>query len=182
MELQKLLEKQSGPNIAGDYRTLPTTDTSASPDDVGPDQAWRKSPPELDGSQDATAQANLNDIHPLFPNVDPAYRTTRVPQVTERAHTNTHQNVIGSSHVGEEGSPGGISPPRQATQWSRLPNLESRRPPFWQDQPPRICTRQPPMPHPRVLGMFGNIWMTPAAWVPRTTTCNMMTTTRHWGG
>ena len=35
--LRKLLEKPSGPNMAGDSWTLPTADTSSSPDDVGTD-------------------------------------------------------------------------------------------------------------------------------------------------
>ena len=35
--LQKLLEKQSGPIMAGESRMLPTVDTSASPDDVSID-------------------------------------------------------------------------------------------------------------------------------------------------
>ena len=94
-------------------------------------------------TQDATDKATLelpnrmNDLHPLFPNVDPAYRTTRVPQVPAMVHANTQQNVVDSSHVVVEESPGGISPPRQATQWSRPPNLESGRSLFWQDQPPQ---------------------------------------------
>ena len=122
---------------------MPTADMSASPDDVGTDRARRKSPPELDGCRDATAKANLesthtmNDIHPLFPNVDPAYRTTHVPHVPVMVQANTHQNVVDSSHVKVKESPGGISPPRQATQWSRPLNLESRGSPFRQDQPPR---------------------------------------------
>jgi hypothetical protein len=121
---------------------LPTADMSASPDNVGTDRARRKSPPELDGCRDATAKANLesthtmNDIHPLFPNVDPAYRTTCVPHVPAMVQATTHQNVVNSSHVGGEESPDGISPPRQATKWFRLPNLESRRSPFPQDRPP----------------------------------------------
>jgi hypothetical protein len=76
VEIQKLLEKQSGSNMAGDSWTLPTADTSASLDDVDPDQARRKSPPELDGGRDTTAQAKLasthmlHDVHPLFPHAD----------------------------------------------------------------------------------------------------------------
>ena len=34
---RKLLEKPSDPNMAGDSWTLPTADTSSSPDDVGTD-------------------------------------------------------------------------------------------------------------------------------------------------
>ncbi len=143
VELRKLLEKQSGSKMAGDSRTLPTTDTSASPDYVGLDRAQRKSPHEMDGSRDATVQANLasthmfHDVHPLFPNADPAYRTPCEPQVTERAQTTTHQDEFNSSHAEEEGSTGGILPPRQAAQGSWPPNLESRRSPFRQGPPPR---------------------------------------------
>ena len=79
----------------------------------------------------------MNDLHPLFPNVDPAYRTTRVPQVPAMVRANTQQNVVDGSHVVVEESPGGTSPPRQETQWSRPPHLESRHSPFQQNQPPR---------------------------------------------
>ena len=97
----------------------------------------------MDGSRDATDKATLastnrmNDLHPLFPNVDPAYRTTHVPQVPEMVQANTQQNVVDSSHVVVEECTGGTSPTRQETQWSRPPHLESWRSPFWQDQPPR---------------------------------------------
>jgi hypothetical protein len=97
----------------------------------------------MDGSRDATVQANLasthmlHDVHPLFPNADPAYRTPREPQVTERAQATTHQDEFYSSHAAEEGSTGGIPPPRQAAQGSWPPNLESRRSPFRQVPPPR---------------------------------------------
>jgi hypothetical protein len=132
VELCKLLEKQSGSNMAGDSRTLPTTDTSASQDYVGLDQTQRKSPHEMDGSRDATV-----DVHPLFPNADLAYRTPREPQVPERAHATTHQDEFDNSQAEEEGSTDGILPPRQAAQGSRPPNLESRRLPFRQVPPPR---------------------------------------------
>ena len=81
---------------------MPTTGTSASRDYVGLDQAQRKSPYEMD------------DVHPLFPNADPAYRTPRAPQITEKAHATTHQVEFDSSHAEEGVSPGGIPPPRQA--------------------------------------------------------------------
>ena len=81
---------------------MPTTGTSASRDYVGLDQAQCKSPYEMD------------DVHPLFPNADPAYRTPRAPQITEKAHATTHQVEFDSSHAEEGVSPGGIPPPRQA--------------------------------------------------------------------
>ncbi len=67
------MEAQSGSNMAGDSQTMPTTDTSASRDSVGQDHAQPMSSREMD------------DVHPLFPNADPAYRTPREPQVPERA-------------------------------------------------------------------------------------------------
>ena len=143
-ELRKLLEKQSGSNMAGDSRTMPTTDTSASRDYVGLDQAQRKSPYEMD------------DVHPPFPNSDPAYRTPRAPQVTERAHTTTHQDEFDRSHAEEGDSTGGIPPPRQAAQGSRLPNLESRRAPFWQVPPPRNLYQATSNAPPPRIGICGN--------------------------
>jgi hypothetical protein len=119
------MEKQSGSNMAGDSWTLPTTDTSASRDYVGLDRAQPKSPHGMD------------DVHPLFPNADLAIRTPCEPQVTERAHAPTQQDEFNSSHAEEEGSTGGIPPPRQAAQGSRPPNLESRRLPFRQVPPLR---------------------------------------------
>jgi hypothetical protein len=124
VELRKLLERQSGSNMTGDSRTMPTTDTSASRDYVGLDHAQRKTPFEMD------------DVHPLFPNADPAYRTPCAPQVTERAHATTHQVEFDSSHAEEGDSTGGIPPPRQAAQGSRPLNLDSRHAPFWPVPPP----------------------------------------------
>ena len=104
----------------------------------------------MDGSRDATI-----DVHPLFRNADPAYRTPREPQVTERAHTTTHQDEFDSSQAEEEGSTGGIPPPRQAAQGSWPPNLESRRSPFRQVPPPwnlyQAASNAPP---PRI----GTVW------------------------
>jgi hypothetical protein len=108
VELRKLMEAQSGSNMAGDSQTMPTTDTSASRDSVGRDHAQRTSSREMD------------DVHPLFPNADPAYRTPREPQVPESAHTTPQQDEIDSSHDEDGGSVGGSTPPRQAAQGSCL--------------------------------------------------------------
>ena len=101
--------------MAGDSQTMPTTDTSASRDSVGQDHAQPMSSREMD------------DVHPLFPNADPAYRTPREPQVPERAHATPQQDEINSSRDEDGGSVGGSTPPRQAAQGSRL---ESRRTSF----------------------------------------------------
>jgi hypothetical protein len=141
--LRKLLNKQSVPDMSGDSRTVPTEDTSASPDDVDTPRAQRKSPPELEGRRDVKAKATVestdttNDLHPLFPNADPAYRTTRVPQRPEVVHDTTPHNVADNSHVVVDDSPDGTSPPKQNNQWSWPPPMESRRSPFQQDQFPR---------------------------------------------
>ena len=134
--LRQLLNKQSVPDMSGDSRTMPTEDTSASPDDVDTARAQRKSPPELEGCRDVKAKATVeltdttNDLHPLFSNVDPAYRTTRVPQQPEVVQDTTPQNVADNSHIVVDDSPGGTSPPKQNNQWSRPPPMESRRSPF----------------------------------------------------
>jgi hypothetical protein len=102
--LRKLLDRQSGSNMTGNSRTMPTTDTSF----------------------------EMDDVHPLFPNVDPAYRTPRAPQVTERAHVE-----FDSSHAEDGDCTGGIPPPRQAPPGPRPPNLDSRCAPFHPVPPPR---------------------------------------------
>jgi hypothetical protein len=102
--LRKLLAQQSGSNMTGNSRTMPNTDTSF----------------------------EMDDVHPLFPNADPAYRTPRAPQVTERAHVE-----FDSSHAEDGDCTGGIPPPRQAPPGTRPPNLDSRRAPFHPVPPPR---------------------------------------------
>ena len=163
--------------MAGDSRMLPTTDTSASQDYVGLDRTQRKSPHEMECSQDATV-----DVHLLFPNADLAYRTPHEPPVTTRVHATTHQDEFDSSHAEEEGSTGGILPPRQAAHGSRPPNLESRHSPFRQVPPPQTLYQATSNAHPRALGMFRNIWRTPDAPVPWTTMGHMMMMMHPWGG
>jgi hypothetical protein len=133
VELCKLMEAQSGSNMAGDSQTMPTTDTSASRDSVGRDHAQRTSSWEMD------------DVHSLFPNADPAYRTPCEPQIPERAHATPQQDEINSSHDEDGGSVGGSAPPRQAAQGSCL---ESRRTSF-RPVPPlqtsyRVTSHAPP--------------------------------------
>ncbi len=158
--LRTLLAKQSVPNMSGDSRTMPTEDTSESPDDVDTAQAQRKSPLELEGRRDVKAKATLeltdtmNKPHPLFPNADPAYRITRVPQGPEVVQATTPQNVDDTSHVAVDDSPGGTSPHTQDNQWSRPPPMESQRSPFWQDQFPRNTYQAHPYAPPQRIGMI----------------------------
>ena len=49
--LCQLLNKQSVPDMSGDSRTMPTEDTSESPDDVDTARAQRKSPLELEAAR-----------------------------------------------------------------------------------------------------------------------------------
>jgi hypothetical protein len=101
--LRKLLDRQSGSTMSGTSRTMPNPDTSF----------------------------EMDDVHPLFPDADPAYRTPRAPQVTERAHI-----AFDSSHAEDGDCTGGIPPPRQAPPGTRPPTLDSRRAPFHPVPPP----------------------------------------------
>jgi hypothetical protein len=142
IELRKLLERQTDSNVPGDSRTMPTTDASVSRDSVGLDHAQRKSP------------FGLDDVHPLFPHADPAYRTPRQPQMTERARVSTHQVEFDGSRDEAGDSTGPIPPPRQAAQGSRPPDLDSRRAPFWPVPPPRTSYQAGSyVPTPRIGNM-----------------------------
>ena len=96
----------------------------------------------------------MDAVHPLFPNADPAYRTPRGPQATVRAHATTHQVEFDNSHAEDGDSTGGIPPPRQAAQGSRPSNLDSARAQFWQVPPTRHSY---PAPSNAPLPRFGNM-------------------------
>jgi hypothetical protein len=70
----------------------------------------------------------MDDVHLLFPDADPAYRTPWVPQVPERARAIPQQDEVDSSHDDNRGSVGGSTPPRQTAPGSCL---DSRRTSFW---------------------------------------------------
>ena len=116
--LRKLLDRPSDSNMTGNSRTMPNTDTSF----------------------------EMDDVHPLFPNADPTYRTPRAPQVPERAPV-----AFDSSHDADGTCPGGIPPPRQAPPGPRPPNLDSRHAPFHPVPPPRpsyrAASNAPPIRH-----------------------------------
>jgi len=104
VELRKLIEAQSGSNVTGDSPTMPTTDMSASRDSVGRDTTQR------------TSSRGLDDVHPLFPDADPAYRIPRETQVPARSHATRPQDEFARSQEDDGDSVGGSTPPRQAAQ------------------------------------------------------------------
>jgi hypothetical protein len=106
VELRKIIEAQSGSNATGDSPTMPPTDTSASWDAVGRDTTQR------------TSSQGLDDVHPLFPDADPAYRTPRETQVPARPHATRLQEDFARSQENNGDSVGGSTPPRPATQGS----------------------------------------------------------------
>ncbi len=108
VELRKIVEAQSGLNATGDLPTMPPTDTSTS------------------GGRDTTRRTSshgIDEVHPLFPDADPAYRIprgTRVPASTRPQDVFAHSQEDDGVSVG-----GGSTPPRQAAQGFRS---DSHRP------------------------------------------------------
>jgi hypothetical protein len=124
VELRKILEAQSGSHATGDSPTMPPTDTSAS------------------GGRDTTRHTSsqgLEDVHPLFPDADPAYRLPRETQVPA-GHYDRAQETNGDSV-------GGSTPPRQAAQGFRSDSRRQSFRPVPPLQTSHRATSNAPPPH-----------------------------------
>jgi hypothetical protein len=132
VELRKIVEAQSGSNATGDSPTMPPTDTSAS---GGRDTTRR------------TSSQGFDDIHPLFPDADPAYRIPRETQVPARHHATRPQDGFACSQEDDGDSVGGSTPPRQAAQGVRSDSRCQSLRPVPPLQTSHRATSNAPPPH-----------------------------------
>ena len=152
--LRTLLERQTGSNVLGDSRKMPHTDTSL---------RWM-----------TYILCFLMSIRHIGLLVRPRQQTALTPQRTRLSLTTSMLRtgivLVVFHHPDRQPRDLGHRTWTQGVRHFSRFHLLGRR------------TRQLPMPHLRALGIYGTIWMIPAAWVPWTTTRNMMTMMHPWGG